>query len=72
MCLIDKTINMKKLFALILLVLFAVACSDVNEDVIPDPVTPEVQVDNSQGAKSDNGSNGGKKPRNKKEKIKSK
>ncbi len=53
---------MKKLFALIILVLFAVACSDVNEDVIPDPVTPEVQVDNSQGAKSDNGSNGEKKP----------
>ena len=55
---------MKKLFALILLVLFAVACSDVNEDVIPDPVTPEIQIDNSQSTGTDGGSSNGKKPRN--------
>ncbi|GEM_PF-4452545 len=53
---------MKKLFALILLVLFAVACSDVSEDVIPDPVSPDLE----QVAEpfSGEGSSGSKKPRN--------
>ena len=54
---------MKKLFALMFVVLFAVSCSEVNEDVIPDPVTPEVQIENSQSSGSDNGSASKKKPR---------
>ena len=55
---------MKKLFALMFVVLFAVSCTDVNEDVIPDPVIPEVQVENSQSSGSDAGAGTGKKPRN--------
>ena len=54
---------MKKLFALILVVLFAVSCSEVNEDIIPDPVNPEVeQIDNQQS--SGEGAKPHKKPRN--------
>ena len=52
---------MKKIIALFLLVLFGVACSELNEDVIPDPVTPEVQIDNQQS--SGEGSIQTKKPR---------
>ena len=55
---------MKKIIALFFLVMFAVACSDANEDTIPDPVTPEVQVDNQQSGTGDNGNNSVKKPRN--------
>ena len=55
---------MKKLIALFFLVMFAVACSDASEDIIPDPVTPEVQVDNQQSGTGDNGNNSVKKPRN--------
>ena len=52
---------MKKLIALMAIGLFTMACSDVSEDTIPDPITPELdQIDNQQ---STGVGEGPKKPR---------
>ena len=54
---------MKKLLFIFLLVLFAVACSDLNEDIIPDPVSPEIEEVAAEPL-SGEGTSGAKKPRN--------
>jgi len=53
----------KRLFLLFALTVLTFGCADVSEDTMPDPVVPQITIDDPQSTTKDNGEKKVRKPR---------